>query len=137
LAQDPSAETLAGATAIPKSESALLDEGESALLDEDGFHDVGHAFYGVGDTFERLNDVLPLQDLNGVVAFAEEPLNGLVLERVNAVFDQIDALQVILRPFAAAEASEQSYLLVAHAHHEISELRDLREPGAGLQHAKQ
>src|ERR1700683_3303723 len=42
-----------------------------AHLDNDALQNIGHVFQAIGDLLHRLVDVLPLDDLDGVLLFCE------------------------------------------------------------------
>ena len=60
------------------------------MLDDDAFEHVGDVLAAIGGLFEEVEDLLPLDDDDGVALFLEERLHGRLVRAVRLVLEAVD-----------------------------------------------
>src|SRR5205085_937342 len=91
------------ATATTMTKRTPFTPGASAVLDQDRLEDVGGVLAGVHRLFELLVHVLPADDVERVVARAEELGDRLVVQPVGLVLELAQLDQLALRVAEALE----------------------------------
>src|SRR5919198_970126 len=72
---------------MPRMSAAAL---MLAVLEDDTFDDVGDILAGIGRFFKELVDLLPLDDVNGVGTFLEEPGHTPAQSGIAFVLETVD-----------------------------------------------
>src|SRR4030095_8096226 len=113
---------------IPVKSSAA---GMSGVLAHDAFHKIGDIFAAIEGVFEEFVNLLPLDDIDRVRAFLEEPRHALPEDGIPLVFEPIDFhadLQQVHRILQPTHAAHTHFALLQRFQEHRPELVRFRRP---------
>src|SRR4051812_29032198 len=88
------------ATPIRATTAIRLVSIRSGVLHNDAFEDVGDILAAIGGLLEKIEDLLPLHDRDGVLFVLEERLHGGLVGAVRLVLEAVDLHRALGDPLA-------------------------------------
>src|SRR5436190_1101695 len=98
----------ASATPMMATTASRLLSIRSGVLDDDAFEDVGDVLAAIRGLLEEVQDLLPLDDDDGVLLVLEEGRDGGLVSAVRLVFETIDLDGALGDPFSLLEGLDRA-----------------------------